>query len=138
MRVERMKHLLVALALLVACSAQATLPMPGEPGAINDPRYCGEPERTKEGKIKRSRVLLRNFAKVFPCPSTLAATPSCVGWAIDHVIPLADGGCDAQINLQWLPDTIKSCAGHECKDRWERIYHGWPRKAIPKENQNGG
>lgn len=116
--------------MLMMTLAHATLPEPGTPGSINDPRYCGEPARTAEGKIKRSRVVLRDFAKVFPCPSTLEAKPSCVGWAIDHVIPLADGGCDAQINLQWLPDSIKSCAGHECKDRWERVYHNIPRKIV--------
>lgn len=126
-----MKKLTIALILTAfAALAQAQLPAPGEPGAINDPRYCGEPARTADGRIKRDRHVLRQFALVFPCPSTLEPRPSCPGWAIDHVIPLAVGGCDAPINLQWLPDAIKSCAGDTCKDRWERVYHGQPRRPI--------
>lgn len=124
-----LKLLLCALTL-VAGAALAELPAPGEPGAPNDPRYCGEPERAADGRIKRSRAVLREFARTFPCPATLEPAPSCPGWAIDHVIPLASGGCDAPVNLQWLPDSIKSCADDDCKDRWERIYHALPRRAV--------
>lgn len=56
----------------------------------------------------------------FKRPATGQHTGPCKGWAIDHVIPLAVGGCDAVSNLQWLPVEIKSCAGTVCKDRWER------------------
>ena len=122
--------LLLLLIGLIATVARAQLPAAGQPGAVNDPRYCGEPARNIDGRIKRSRAVLREFAKVFPCPETLEALPSCPGWAIDHVIPLAVGGCDAAINLQWLPDTIKSCSDADCKDRWERIYHAQPRRAV--------
>ncbi len=102
-----MHRLLIAL-LLAAAPAWAQLPAPGAPGAIADARYCGEPARDAAGRIKRSRAVLRQFAQVFPCPATLEPVASCPGWAIDHVIPLAAGGCDAPINLQWLPDGIKS------------------------------
>jgi hypothetical protein len=118
------------LLLLIPCAALAALPAPGSPGSINDPRYCGEPKRDKHGRILRSRAVLRRFAKVFPCPSTLKPIPSCPGWAIDHPLPLASGGCDAQINLQWLPTAIKACAAPACKDRWERIYHAVPRQPV--------
>ena len=123
-----MKFALLALAL--SLPAYAALPSPGQPGAVNDPRYCGEPERHANGVIKRDASLLRDFAKVFPCPSTLQPVPSCPGWQIDHVLPLASGGCAMQGNLQWLPVEIKTCAGTLCKDRWDRIYHAIPRKAV--------
>jgi hypothetical protein len=116
--------------LLVTCQALAALPAPGEPGAPADPRYCGEPSRNPDGTIKRSRAVLIRFAKVFPCPATLMPVRSCKGWALDHTIPLADGGCDSPINLTWLPTAIKSCAGAACKDRWERIYHAHPRAPV--------
>ena len=44
-------------------------------------------------------------------------------WQVDHVIPLVCGGCDAVVNMQWLPAAIKTCAastGVPCKDRWEQ------------------
>jgi len=120
----------LVFAVLSAAPALAQLPAPGMPGAPNDPRYCGEPARDAAGRIKRSRAVLRQFAQVFPCPATLEPVASCPGWAIDHVIPLAAGGCDAPTNLQWLPDGIKSCAGAACKDRWERVYHALPRVPV--------
>lgn len=127
-----MKRCLIALMLgaLLAGPVAAVLPAPGAAGALTDPRYCGEPARDKDGSIKRSQTVLRHFVAVFPCPATLQATTTCTGWAIDHVIPLADGGCDAPGNLQWLPDGIKSCAGSLCKDRWERKYHAAPRQKV--------
>lgn len=121
---------LLLVAVFVFVPAHAQLPAPGEPGAVNDFRYCGEPARTVDGKIKRSRTTLREFAKTFACPANLLPVPSCPGWAIDHVIPLVSGGCDSTINMQWLPDSIKSCAQPNCKDRWERAYHAQPRRQI--------
>ena len=89
--------------------------------AAQDIRYCTDtPIRDENGKIKRSQQLLAEFKRLHPCPSTGKARGACPGWAIDHVIPLAVGGCDAIFNLQWLPDSIKSCASDDCKDRWER------------------
>lgn len=113
-------------------TASATLPAVGAIGAIKDARYCGEPARDKNGKINRSQTVLRRFAKVFPCPATLEPVTSCDGWAIDHTIPLAEGGCDSIANLTWLPDEIKSCSSTTCKDRWERKYHAVPREAVVK------
>ena len=123
-------YLVTALLILCASSSFAGLPAPGEPGAIDDPRYCGEPERYASGRIKRSGAVLRDFARVFPCPVTLEHVTSCPGWAIDHTIPLASGGCDLVVNLTWLPVQIKSCAKPECKDRWERKYHAIPRQSV--------
>lgn len=98
----------------------AALPAPGEPGAVEDARYCGEPSRTPAGRIKRSRAALDDFVKVFPCPANLKHTTSCPGWNIDHTIPLASGGCDTPVNMSWLPVAIKACNKNVCKDRFER------------------
>ena len=37
------------------------------------------------------------------------------GWVVDHVIPLARGGCDCPANLMW--QTREAAA---CKDRFEQ------------------
>jgi hypothetical protein len=118
------------LLLLIPGAVLAGLPGPGELGSIPDPRYCGEPARHPDGRIKRSRAVLRAFAKIFPCPANLKPVPHCPGWAIDHTIPLATGGCDSIANLTWLPTAIKSCASPACKDRWERSYHAHPRSLV--------
>ena len=125
-----MKTTFLLVAALLAWPAFAQLPAPGQPGAVNDARYCGEPERTASGRIKRDPVVLRQFAKVFPCPEPQDGINGCPGWSIDHVIPLATGGCDTAVNLQWLPNSIKSCGDPDCKDRWERIYHAIPRRKV--------
>ena len=125
-----MRVLLTLLMVLFADNALATLPAPGEPGAPADPRYCGEPARDENGRIIRNHDMLREFMKVFPCPSNLSTEyGACPGWALDHTIPLAVGGCDSPINLTWLPANLKSCAG-ACKDRWERKYHAFPRQKV--------
>jgi hypothetical protein len=98
-----------------------------------DPRYCGEPLRTEAGAIKRSSSVLTQFKRLHPCPSTGKTTGACPGWAIDHVIPLASCGCDAVLNLQWLPNSIKSAAGVDAKDRWERKVYVCPVE-IPDES----
>lgn len=82
-------------------------------------RYCGEPERAANGKIKRSNAVKREFERIYPLPLMYHRND----WAIDHVIPLAVGGCDDIHNLQWLPKIIKTCANSGCKDRWERIIY---------------
>lgn len=95
-----------------------------------DSRICGEPIRNADGTIKRSSTVLASFQKQHPCPSTGLPYGSCPGWAKDHVIPLACGGCDSVENLQWLKNTIKSCAGTECKDRWERKINCQPIQIV--------
>lgn len=111
-----------ALALL------AGLALTGAAGAAEDPRQCGAPTRYADGSIQRSASAKAAFARMYPCPVTGQVSGSCPGWAIDHVIPLALGGCDAPANMQWLPTVIKSCAGRSCKDRWERRVYA-PRAA---------
>lgn len=98
--------------------------------AATDIRMCGEPQRNLDGTIHRSVTVLHDYQKIHPCPSTGLTTGACPGWALDHVIPLACGGCDAIINLQWLKNSIKSCAGTECKDRWERKINCQPIQIV--------
>lgn len=89
-----------------------------------DTRYCyAVPDipRDSTGVIIRSSKPIYAFRKDHPCPVTLKTTGACPGWSVDHVIPIASGGCDMVENMQWLPIEIKSCAGKFCKDRWERI-----------------
>lgn len=97
--------------------------MPAPAGPLDEPRYCGEPARTASGTILRRADVLRAFKQFYPCPVTGKASGACPGWNIDHVIPLAVGGCDSVGNLQWLPIELKRCAGDKCKDRWERTVY---------------
>jgi len=83
---------------------------------LTETRYCGAPARNPDGSIKRSSAVRKAFERLHPLPSTYNRAD----WQIDHVIPLAIGGCDAVRNLQWLPVSIKTCASDYCKDRWER------------------
>jgi hypothetical protein len=85
-----------------------------------DRRICGEPARNERGDIIRRADVLAEFQRQHPCPATGSRRGACKGWAKDHVIPLACGGCDAVENLQWLPHQIKSARGTYPKDRWER------------------
>ena len=99
--------------------------------AIADMRICGTgPVRDEHGRIARSREVLQYFRNIYPCPATGLTTGACPGWAIDHVIPLACGGCDNIENMQWLKTSIKSCKGRECKDRWERKVYCRPQVII--------
>ena len=96
-------------------------------------RYCAiTPSRDADGSISRRADVLRAFKAIHACPSTEKHSGACPGWSMDHVIPLANGGCDAVSNLQWLPHQIKSCAGEFCKDRWERKVYK-PQYAPPVE-----
>lgn len=95
-------------------------------GAPNNPleevRFCEIISREANGNIFRSATVIKTFRSLYRCPSTGLYVGPCSGWAIDHVIPLACGGCDSVSNMQWLPDTIKS-AKYPAKDRWERKIH---------------
>ncbi len=98
------------------------------PGAALDPqveyRYCGTPKRSPTtGDILRSAAVLSAFQAQHPCPANGATKGACPGWAINHVVPLACGGCDAVFNLQWLPVDIKACSGPHCIDRFERLIY---------------
>lgn len=81
--------------------------------SAGDSRIC-------EVRQERGTKAKAEFRKIHPCPSTGKTTGACPGWQVDHVIPLASCGCDVVENMQWLKVSTKTCAGTECKDRWER------------------
>lgn len=85
-----------------------------------DQKCCENPRYDWRGKIIRSSTAVRHFKLTHICPSTLVmADAPCPDYDIDHVHPLARCGRDHPTNMQYLKKTIKSCAGTECKDRWE-------------------
>ena len=92
-------------------------------GPLDETRYCGEPKRDASGDIYRSSAVRTAFLRSHPCPVTGASTGVCPGWQVDHVIPLACGGCDAVSNMQWLPVWLKTTAAIG-KDRFERRIYG--------------
>lgn len=106
---------------LAALLMAACLPAAADP--LKDERYCGAPARTSTGAIARRQDVRAAFQHIHPCPSTGKRTGACPGWAKDHVVPLACGGCDAVSNLQWLPDRAKSASGPLAKDRYERTIY---------------
>lgn len=111
----------VALAAIVSLLGLAAVVTYANAGPLEETRYCTvTPHRDVDGSISRRADVLRAFRDLYPCPATGKKRGACPGWNIDHVIPLAVGGCDAVSNLQWLPTVIKRCAGQDCKDRWER------------------
>jgi hypothetical protein len=99
--------------------------------AAVDIRQCNDFTRDANGNLTRSAAVLRDFQKIHPCPATGLPTGACPGWSKDHVIPRADGGCDAVFNLQWLPNSIKTCADPHCKDRFERKINATPLVVVP-------
>lgn len=109
------------------------------PGAaldkLTDYRFCGlPPRRDADGTISRSSAVLVAYRHLHPCPATGLATGACPGWALNHVYPLVNGGCDAVSNLQWLPTQIKSCAlstGVLCVDRFEEKIFATPVQLVP-------
>lgn len=96
----------------------------------HDFRVCGEPARDKDEGILRSDAVKSKFQRLHPCPPTGLRAGACPGWSKDHVIPLVCGGCDSVENMQWLKNTIKSCAGTDCKDRWEQKVYCSPAVAT--------
>lgn len=124
-----MKTTFLLVAALLAWPAFAQLPAPGQPGAVNDPRYCGEPKRNADGSIKRNPAVIRAYKKVFPCPTSLLPG-ACPRLHLNHTIPLSRGGCDSAANLTWVPVEAKTCKQPWCIDRWELQYHSIPRQPV--------
>jgi hypothetical protein len=111
------------LASVFSVSAQTIDP-------LKEYRYCGTVQREENGTISRSNRVINAYKKIHPCPSTGMSIGACPGWAIDHIIPLANGGCDSVVNMAWMPNQIKSCSSQYCIDRWERKYYGNPTGII--------
>jgi len=133
-----MKRLL--LLVVLPCFAQAqTVVQLTPPGAaldkFTDYRFCGlPPKRDADGTISRSSAVVTAYKHLHPCPATGLVTGACPGWALNHVYPLVNGGCDSVSNLQWLPTQIKSCSldtGILCVDRFEELIFGSPMRVVP-------
>lgn len=107
-----MRRIVVAAVLLAVLTARA-----------QDTRFCGPPARDADGAIARSSAERARFQRLYPCPANGARRGACPGWAVDHVVPLACGGCDAVPNMQWLPTGSKSTTSPLAKDRWERAVY---------------
>ena len=127
-----MKELFLIWLLIQSTSISAQVLQPAAPAVdpLKEYRQCGIPKRTVDGTIKRRSNVLTAYKKLHPCPVTGKSMGSCPGWAINHIIPLAKGGCDSVINLAWMPNQIKSCASPYCIDRWERTYYGDPHGIV--------
>ena len=69
----------------------------------------GTVQRDSHGHIKRSSAAKYAFEKQTGYPH---GRP---GYVVDHVIPLASGGCDCPENMQW-----QTTAEAKEKDKWER------------------
>lgn len=76
--------------------------------------YCTTCQRDSRGNIKRSAHARRAFRKTHPCPATGSVRGPCVGYVIDHVRALKQGGADAPSNMQW-----ETRAEAKAKDRTE-------------------
>ena len=59
-------------------------------------------KRTSDGKIHRDPKEKAAFRRHHPCPSTGKTSGACPGYEVDHVKPLACGGADSPVNMQWL------------------------------------
>ena len=120
------KWRIAVLSVLGALWVSSVFVIASEPEpALIETRYCGEPKRNLSGEIIRRAAVRDAFLRAHPCPSTGLREGRCEGWQVDHVIPLACGGCDAVSNMQWLPVSLK-VAPVVGKDRFERkIYGGY-------------
>lgn len=65
---------------------------------------------------QRSQAAKRAFVRAQACPATGLHKLPCPGYVIDHVKPLACGGADKKINMQW-----QTVADGKAKDRIERL-----------------
>lgn len=49
----------------------------------------------------RSRLVVAEFKRHHPCPSTSDPRVRCPGYVVDHITPLCAGGADQADNMQW-------------------------------------
>lgn len=63
---------------------------------------------------KRDASMRKIFLSQNPCPSTGKNKGACLGYVVDHIVPIKRGGGDHPYNMQW--QTVQD--GKE-KDTWE-------------------
>ena len=66
------------------------------------------------GAQHRSTSAKNAFKREHPCPSNGNTKGACPGYVIDHIVPLACGGPDNPINMQW-----QTVIDGKIKDRFE-------------------
>ena len=92
------------------------VPMLAHANPLVEERYCGAPQRNPDGSIHRRSAVIAVYRHEHPCPVTGKITGACPGWAINHVVPLACGGCDAVSNMMWMRNDVKKIVdGYERK-----------------------
>ncbi len=108
---SRLLSLLLIISL-TACAVKEQTPnsllsqLPAD--KLTETRYCGPPVRDANGLIVRSSSVITAYKKIHVCPSTgLYGNLPCPGWALNHPIPLACGGCDAVSNLMYMRNDVK-------------------------------
>lgn len=129
-----MKNLLLLFALIAlpAMAQDYLQPLAPAIDPLKEYRQCGAPPRTATGTIKRSSAVTYAYRRLHPCPVTGKTDGACPGWQMNHIIPLASGGCDSVTNLAWMPVEIKTCTDDWCIDRWERKYYDVPYGILPQ------
>lgn len=65
-------------------------------------------------KQHRSTSAKNAFKHEHPCPANGNTKGACPGYVIDHIVPLACGGPDNPINMQW-----QTVIDGKIKDRFE-------------------
>lgn len=55
-----------------------------------------------DAKTQRSYAAKAEFKRMNPCPATGERRGKCLGFEIDHAVPLKCGGADHHGNMQWL------------------------------------
>jgi hypothetical protein len=73
------------------------------------PTSASTQPRDEKGRFVRSETVRRNFMVLTGYPSGRS------GYIVDHIIPLACGGPDSVVNMQW-----QTVAEAQAKDAWER------------------
>ena len=77
---------------------------------VSSAKYC---YTGVEHTLRNSSTVIR-FKRLNPCPATGKASGRCTGWIVDHILPLACGGSDSVLNMQW-----QTKADAKLKDLWE-------------------
>ena len=75
--------------------------------------FSCQPVQAEQHRSQKAKVI---FKYSHTCPSTGRNKGSCPGYIIDHIKPLACGGPDDALNMQW-----QTKAEAKAKDKWERV-----------------
>lgn len=115
-----MKHLFLLLFFVTGLvQAQYLDMLTPKPDPYRENRYCGPPPRDPvTGTIMRDWKVTYAYRKVHKCPSTGFFTGACPNYSLNHVKPLACGGCDAVWNLTWMRNDVK------------KLHDGYERKIF--------